>query len=59
MIYYDEDYEMWYLSRYKAALDKIGFPRILNIPRVYKEKLQKEKNLIRKVRILEEVAELF
>jgi len=59
MIYYDEDYEMWYLSRYKAALDKIGFPRILNIPRVYKEKLKKEKSLIRKVKILEELARFY
>lgn len=58
-MYYDKDYEEWYLRRYKAALEKIGTGRLLNIPRRYKERLQSEKNLIRKVKVLEELASYY
>lgn len=58
MRYYDKGYEEWYLERYQAALKKIGHLALLNLPKVFREKLMRETDLIRKVRILEEIASL-
>ena len=48
-----------YLFRYRKAIKKIGYRNLLKLSKYYKEKLKSATNLVDKVNLLEEIAEVY
>lgn len=55
---HENDYKI-YLLRYHQVLRKIGIMNLFHLPKYYKEKLKKTTNLVDKVLLLEEIAEVY
>ena len=55
---HDLDWKI-YLTRYRACIRKIGIHNLMKLPKYYKEKLKSTTNLVDKVLLLEEIAEVY
>lgn len=55
----EDKYKEYLLERYKRALEKISFAKLLNLPEYYKNLLINTHDLRDKVIILEDIAEVY
>ena len=48
-----------YLSRYVRAMNRITIPRLMELPEQLKKSLRETTDVVKKVKLLEEIADLY